>query len=29
MKKAVQFVLSPGSDSELSDIDDDKEDEII
>ena len=29
LEKAVQFVLSPGSDSELSDIDDNKEDEII
>ena len=32
LEQAVQFVLSPGSDSELSelsDIDDDEEDEII
>ena len=32
LEQAIQFVLSPGSDSELSellDIDDDEEDEII
>ena len=29
LEKPVQFVLSPGSDSELSDINGNKEDEII